>query len=226
MRSVLPAGGGPPRQMKNSFRTSAKGGMEQCCPRLRCEAFNLHWIAAAHRGKANQAAHDGGATRSIRAFSAEILGSGAVNASEVAMMHATAYRRSIFQLFAARARRAEQLVKHTSSSRHRRQDMVYHGHCQRPLARAPTDLVGTKFGGCRTSAMAAARKVAPRACSALIPVQHPSTPRLLFPCAFLNILFHNGLNKYLVDSYCTGGVSRTRITRTTPRCCYTRFFAS
>ena len=151
------------------------------------------------------------------------LALGAVNASEVAMMHATAYRRSIFQLFAARARRAEQLVKHTSSSRHRRQDMVYHAHCQRPLARAPTDLVGTKFGGCRTSAMAAARKVAPRACSALIPVQHPSTPRLLFPCAFLNILFHNGLNKYLVDSYCTGGVSRTRITRTTPRCCYTRF---
>ena len=26
-----------------------------------------------------------------------------------------------------------------------------------------------------------------------------------------------------LDSYCTGGVSRTRITRTTPRCCYTRF---
>ena len=65
----------PRRQMKNSFRTSAKVAWSNAAPRLQCEAFNLHWIAAAHRGKANQAAHDGGATRSIRAFSAEILGS-------------------------------------------------------------------------------------------------------------------------------------------------------
>ena len=54
---------------------SEKVAWSNAAPRLQCEAFNLHWIAAAHRGKANQAAHDGGATRSIRAFSAEILGS-------------------------------------------------------------------------------------------------------------------------------------------------------
>ena len=37
-------------------------------PRACNVKLNLHWIVAAHRGKANQAAHDGGATRSIRAF--------------------------------------------------------------------------------------------------------------------------------------------------------------